>query len=136
MPNKLADCFDGLEKAPDVDELIERVKAEPRKCYLICFTPRSGSSWVSDLLISTKVPGRPLEWVNPNFVRHNAEVFGANNIHDYLFMLMAKTSSPAGVFGMEASFFQLNLTQLLIDIFSVLGEDTQVFYLSRKEFVL
>ena len=102
--------------------------------YLIFFVPRSGSSWLTDLLAGTDLLGEPGEWFNPNFVTAIAQAINANRPGDYVKMLKRKKQSRAGVFGAEITFMQYErLGQF--DLLAALGPATHFFYLRRRNLV-
>ena len=62
--------------------------------YGIAFTPRSGSSWLSELLAGSGVLGNPVEWFNPNARGGAAELSDCDNIDDYFgYLPRPRTSS-------------------------------------------
>jgi LPS sulfotransferase NodH len=70
--------------------------------YAICTEPRSGSNYLSRLLRSTGMLGRPTEYFNPMAVR---EVLGAVDFPDdpeaQLARLPELASTPNGVYGLK-----------------------------------
>jgi len=42
---------------------------QPHTCYLVCATPRSGSTFLCDILTTTEIAGRPKEYFQPRIVR-------------------------------------------------------------------
>ena len=51
---------------------------------MIFFTPRSGSSWLTDILSQTQCLGRANELFNPNFLPRTAVALQAGNLDDYV----------------------------------------------------
>ncbi len=72
------------------------------RCYVVLFSARSGSSWLTKVLSATKRLGRPEEFLNPNFVRGVAQNMQANRAEDLLLALKHFAKTPNGVFGLEA----------------------------------
>ena len=83
--------------------LRDRVMLAPRaeRSYVIHFTPRSGSSWLTDVLGQTNVFGLPDEYFNPSFIPRNATAFGATNLDEYIEVLHRRRGAKAkgGIFG-------------------------------------
>ncbi len=83
------------------------------KFYVICATPRSGSSMLCNLLASSKVMGNPREVLNVDSIlgfcnRHNlTDAESRIVIEKYLTSVVEKRSSQNGVFGMKLLFDQL-----------------------------
>jgi LPS sulfotransferase NodH len=80
----------------------------PRIRYMICSTPRSGSTLLGDLLTTTGVAGAPLEYFN----EVNIEAFFIRKkkrmeLNDYLEAVESLRSTPNGVFGFKAHFEQV-----------------------------
>ncbi len=71
------------------------------KTYLICSTPRSGSTMLAFGLGSTKLAGNPNEYLDANVVFNWAQQLGfsVRSYSDYLQQLMSATCTPNGVFG-------------------------------------
>ena len=76
MPEKL---FDNPDFDPERFET-EMKKAPARRRYAIYFTPRSGSSWLTDTLTDSKCLGKPQEFFNPNFIPRIARSLNANSL--------------------------------------------------------
>lgn len=73
----------------------------------ICFTPRSGSSWLTELLASTQALGKAQEYLNPNIVPGILEKFHASSPSDYLDRTLSRTASENGVASIEVTWFHL-----------------------------
>jgi trehalose 2-sulfotransferase len=75
------------------------VRHKPRRRYWICFTPRTGSALLCQLLRATGVAGRPEEY----FWRDNEPVYRARwhvaSYHDYLERALEEGTTPNGIFG-------------------------------------
>jgi len=83
----------------------------PRKCYLICAVPRSGSNLLSDGLRDTGRAGRPNQFflpsAEPNF--RAAHRFAPDvNFADYVRGIVAKSATSNEVFGFKLMGFHLN----------------------------
>ena len=79
---------------------------EPRIQYLICAVPRSGSNLLCDLMTSTGVAGRPTELFHPDMMRMLKRRWGIETTPDYIARLLARKTSPNGVFGTKVHWGQ------------------------------
>lgn len=80
----------------------------PSASYLICATPRSGSSLLSAVLAATRSAGVPAEYFNPAIRDPLAERWGCDpRSAAYVRTLHARRSSENGVFGLKLHWFQL-----------------------------
>ena len=99
--------FGSVEHDPAVFEAIMQ-RPEPTKRYVIYFTPRSGSSWLTDILSQTNRMGRANELFNPNFMPNIARALHAGDIHQYIDAAQRKLHTR-GTFGFEITFHQLKV---------------------------
>ena len=77
--------------------------------YYICFTPRSGSSWLTDLLQKTKVMGNPGEWFNPDLLANNLKRgYPCANLREYIDYIRTRWASD-NVFGCEMTWLHYNV---------------------------
>lgn len=122
----------------DVDLFRRRMQSieGSSKNYCIYFTPRSGSSWLTSLLSSTGMLGTPEEWLNPNFVPLTAKAINAKNFTDYFKMLRRMKRTRNGVFGVEATYFQLRATIGDTNLSEFISDKYTPFLLLRKNIVL
>lgn len=102
--------------------------------YFIAITPRSGSSWLTELLASTHIAGNPEEWFNPNHLSGILENYKCDNVFDYMKSIKARQCTANSVFGIEASFYQLKLV-LEENSFNSILKDPKVIAWTRKDFV-
>lgn len=99
-----------FEKAaqPTPEFLAQLEKAgEPRSRYLIAMTPRSGSSYLCDMMTKTRRFGAPGEFINPGFIPNILKSIPAGNGDDYLRWLMIRRKTANGLSGLKASWFQM-----------------------------
>lgn len=73
------------------------------RCYVILFTPRSGSSWLTSILKATNALGRPGEYINPHFIGDIARRANSKDQLGILEILKRRGKSKTGVFGLEAT---------------------------------
>lgn len=80
--------------------------AVPQKSYMICATPRSGSSWLASLLWNTGAAGRPSESFLHHYARSTGKLGREAGTKDwdlprdaYLARVIDEGMTPNGVFG-------------------------------------
>jgi LPS sulfotransferase NodH len=73
--------------------------------YVIYFTPRSGSSWLTDILSQTGKLSKANEAFNPNFIPNIARVCNASNLEQYINVLIRR-HNQGGVYGFEITMHQ------------------------------
>jgi trehalose 2-sulfotransferase len=100
-----AQIFGSVEHDPAIFETIMQ-RPEPTKKYVVYFTPRSGSSWLTDILRQTNGMGLANELFNPNFMPGIARVVHATDIHQYIDATQRRLHTR-GTFGFEITFHQL-----------------------------
>ncbi len=76
------------------------------KRYVMHFTPRSGSSWITDLVTSVRFLGRPDECFNPNFMPVMTRRMNAKNLDEYIEVLPRRRKTR-DVFGFQITHHQL-----------------------------
>lgn len=108
MPSDRPDLFD-----PDARDRMayrrdmRRPAADTR--YVIHFTPRSGSSWLADILTATGRLSQPGECFNPSFVPAIAQKMNAANMRQYVEMLL-RWRNTHGVFGCQLTFYHMKVS--------------------------
>jgi LPS sulfotransferase NodH/MoaA/NifB/PqqE/SkfB family radical SAM enzyme len=73
----------------------------PERSYFICTTPRSGSTFLCDILTSTGVAGYPYEYFNEDDMPAWFETFGVSNFADYFQKTLEAGTTANGVFGVK-----------------------------------
>ena len=76
-----------FEQVTDDDKLMAVIKSKPfppKHEIVIYFTPRSGSSRVSEILFNTKAMGHANELFNPNFMANIAQSVQAKSLRVYV----------------------------------------------------
>lgn len=128
-----AQVFGSVEHDP-FEFLTIMQRPEPTKSYVIYFTPRSGSSWLTDILQQTNQMGLANELFNPNFMPAIARSLHAGDIHQYIDAAQRKLHTR-GTFGFEITFHQLKVIFPGERVF--LGHFAQVpcFWLVREDIV-
>lgn len=111
-------------------------KVGARVTYGVFFTPRSGSSWLTDMIARTGQLGRPEEWFNPAFVPKAAQFVNAGNLVDYVKMLKRK-EAPGRIFGFEITYYQLMATfGDEVRFLALFPPSTPSFFLVREDIIL
>jgi LPS sulfotransferase NodH len=110
-------------------------KMQPaNRCYIILFTARSGSTWLSSVLAATKRLGAPDEFINPDFLPAVARATNARTADELFASLIRRRKSANLVFGMEARHIDIEL--IGIDAFGrAFGGRTVFFHLWRDNLV-
>ncbi len=126
--------FNPLIPNPARQTQIDRLKP-PRVSYAIYFTPRSGSSRVTEILAQTKQLGMASEAFNPNFMPNIAQNVQAQNLDEYLDHGRRWLSRQDRVFSFEITDHQLRAvfpdTQKFFDLFAA----QPCFWLIREDIV-
>jgi LPS sulfotransferase NodH len=121
----------------DAERYAEAIRRPfPKKRFGIFFTPRSGSSWVTEIATKSGLLGNPGEFFNPNFVPKIARAMRADTIERYCAVLQRR-KSPRGIFGFEITYFQLE--RVFGSEAAFLREfppDLPYVYLTRRNIVL
>jgi trehalose 2-sulfotransferase len=108
-------------------------QAAASRSYCIAFTPRSGSSWLENLLTRSGILGKPGEWLNPGAARNTAVRSGTDNLTDY-YAYLKKVMRTEDVFGIEMTWPHINLA--LQSAHPGLFDDIRTwFFLRRRDFV-
>jgi trehalose 2-sulfotransferase len=130
--------FDNLAEKVEVNEdacTYELSHAvAPSKTYVIFFSPRSGSSWLTSVLSSTGFLGTAEEYLNPEFVPDIIKAVNTRQPDRFLEILRRRRKSPNGVFGMEVRAVDVALFGE-DRFFRVFGADTVFFNLFRVNIV-
>ena len=127
-------------QAPVLDPAKRAAIAErplPRRMLVIYFTPRSGSSWLTEALCHTKRMGHGNELFNPNFIPRIAESLQSSDRADYLDLARRRFSRPNGIFSMEVTGHHIDHVFPDTDAFSEIfaGPDSAPVWLIRRDIV-
>jgi trehalose 2-sulfotransferase len=74
---------------------------QPHTSYLVCGTPRSGSSLLCEALVNTGIAGQPEEYFQPSNEVLWRERWGTSTYAEYLERTIEHCTSPNGVFGVK-----------------------------------
>lgn len=78
--------------------------------YILCSSPRSGSSLISDMLFRTALAGDPLEYLNIKMLEYYGKLHPElKRIEEYLKHIEARRTSSNGVFGIKLHFYQARM---------------------------
>src|SRR5689334_14797234 len=130
--------FESLTSGLDVDRssldsLLSTVPPATRK-YVILFTPRSGSTWLTSLLSATGCLGRPEEFLNPAFLRDVAKALNCTSRESLFPALIRRCKTANGVFGVEVRSNDIRLFSEH-DFFDGIGHDARFYCLWRDNIV-
>lgn len=81
-------------------------KKPPKLRYLIAMTPRSGSSWLGDVLKSSQRMGHPDEMLSESLLPEILQSIPGQDADDYLNLLLRELCSSNGVAGIKVSWEQ------------------------------
>lgn len=111
---------------------------QPSCRYVIFFTARSGSTWLTDVLKSCKGLGRPGEYFNPNRIPRQCERLGIASLESYPALVQCyRKDRTSGVFGTEITWPQYSFLLPKVDIMSAFPkEQTALFTLRREDLLL
>lgn len=109
-------------------------KPLPRRTCVIYFTPRSGSSWLTETLRNTRRLGHANELYNPNFMPKLAQRVQAINLDEYIKMA-PRALNRGGVFSFEVTWHQINKVFDSSDTFVSHYKEAQAVWLTRKDIV-
>ena len=103
--------------------------------YLIAITPRSGSSWLTELIYKTQLAGNPEEWFNQENLDGILALYPCGSLQDYLKCIKVAQSTSNNVFGLEASFFQLKPVLETMSLEQIFCPNFKSIYLTRNDFI-
>jgi LPS sulfotransferase NodH len=112
---------------------MERLTAAERT-YVVFFTARSGSTWLTSVLSATGRLGYPEEYINPEFVRDVAKAQNSRDPEGVLQMLKRRRRTSNGVFGIEVRAVDVQLLDQR-SFFRVFDDKTTFFNLWRDNIV-
>ncbi|MFK7802342.1 MAG: Stf0 family sulfotransferase [Anaerolineae bacterium] len=116
---------------------------KPKKSYIVCTTPRSGSNWLCDVLENTYLTGKPREYFyNGSFETHS-KAFGVSSYPNYIAEAINQTKTKNDVFGfkiMPHHFFELEqrlkkefqTTNSMFELINSIFPNTKYIWLTRR----
>ena len=114
------------------EKMLQEKPAELR--YVIYFTPRSGSSWLTDILSQTRRLSEANEAFNPNFIPTIARTCNASNLDQYINVLVRR-HNHRGVYGFEITMHQLDAVFPDHELFLKHFGGGPCFWLIRRDIV-
>jgi LPS sulfotransferase NodH len=121
-------------QAPETLERIRASEPEARQDFVILFTARSGSSWLTEVCENTGFLSRPDECFNPEFMPEMTQVLGARNMDEYVEVLRRRRNTK-GLFGCEATYGQICAVFDNADRFLQYFHNAHYFWLLRRDIV-
>jgi LPS sulfotransferase NodH len=130
--------FENIVRDLDVDDAtfqrgMENLSPADRT-YVVMFSARSGSTWLTSVLSGTDQLGYPEEYLNPNFVRAVAKSQNSRDPVGVLQMLKRRRKTPNGVFGIEVRHIDVELFGQRA-FFQIFDRGTVFFHLWRDDIV-
>lgn len=110
-------------------------KPAPTQRYVMHFTPRSGSSWLTDLCKLTGRLSEPGEYFNPQFVPKISTAINARTLPEFV-QGITRRRNAGGVFGCQITIYQLHVTFSTEEMFDQLLGGARMFWLIREDIVL
>jgi LPS sulfotransferase NodH len=74
---------------------------QPHTSYLVCGTPRSGSSLLCEALVNTGIAGKPEEYFQPSNEAMWQKRWGTSTYAGYIARTIEQCTTPNGVFGVK-----------------------------------
>jgi LPS sulfotransferase NodH len=107
----------------------------PRKRYLIAMTARTGSTFLCSRIAEFGQLGYPMEFLNETYVGEFDRVFPSPSLADYERHLATTFSSPNGVFGVKADWWQFQESRRLGFVRDLIDPLDLIIHLRREDFV-
>lgn len=112
----------------------------PKRGYVICYTPRSGSTLLAATLSRLTKDryaylGYPSEIFNPGHMEGRAAHYGCRTLDDYARWSLWEATDASGLFAVKGDLFQL-LPFLFTPVFQSLMPNIRFVYLTRQDVLL
>lgn len=129
--NKIRQVFESVQLNA---ERLQRLDAlpDPRSRYVIAMTPRSGSSYLCDMMTRTRRLGSPREYLVVERMPRLLENLPARNPAEFLRNLYRRHKTENGVAGLKASWFQFAMFLQALDSEDIL-DGVRYIYLTRRD---
>lgn len=115
----------------------EHCPPPPTHRYVIFFTARSGSTWLTDVLKSSEGLGRPGEFFNPNRIPRQCERLGIAALESYPSLIQCyRKDRSSNVFGTEITWPQYTFLLPKVDVMSAFPQQETTFFTLRRENLL
>jgi LPS sulfotransferase NodH len=129
--NQIAALFNNTTINLDRLQTIEAIQ-EPRSRYIIAITPRSGSSYLCDMMTGTKLFGKPQEALDSSNLKNHLKInIPGRTPEEYIRNLIRVRRTANNVSGLKASWFQFqNFMTAMNDTLYLSG--FKYIYLTRR----
>ncbi|MEM6580760.1 MAG: Stf0 family sulfotransferase [Pseudomonadota bacterium] len=136
FPKPLTGVVNPFKEVQDRPRFRAKLEAKelPTNRYVIFFTPRSGSSRLTDIVAAADGLGKPGECFNLKHIRKMIEFFGAQSMPDYVNLLM-RYRNDAGTFGSEITVGQMRTFFASPDAFFDVYQPTAFLFLIRENII-
>jgi LPS sulfotransferase NodH len=134
MERTLSQSLRELKVDPEIARAYIRNTEPPRHSYVICFTARSGSGWLTDLLANTGSLGKPGELFAPKPAVGRARKLNANTPQLYFEAVRRQRQTANGAFGFKMNHTQWKMTDG-IDLLDAMKDGSTIFTLRRRDIV-
>ena len=116
------------------DDRIKHIDSlpEPRSRFLIAITPRSGSSYLCDVMTKIKLFGVPGEMINQQFIPEIIKKIPGRTAEEYIRNVIRSRKTKNGISGLKASWFQFQGFMEAMDDHSYLS-GFKYIYLTRRD---
>ena len=114
---------------------LDMARPLPEREYVMYFTPRSGSSWITDIVWQTRRLSLPGEVFNPNFLPNIIQSYNASSMDEYCDVLRRRRNTR-GVFGFQITYHQLAAVFDRESDFLARFPSPVCFWLIRRDIVL
>ncbi|MGC2414661.1 MAG: Stf0 family sulfotransferase [Stellaceae bacterium] len=112
-----------------------RERPGPTKVYCILFTPRSGSTWLTQEIGRLSVMSYPLEYFNADEFHNSLVEYPCANLREYYDVVSKKHRTMDGLFGFEIGYWHLAELEKDLQLLNLLPESRKFIYLKRQNFV-
>jgi LPS sulfotransferase NodH len=99
---------------PSTQSVAEPVQTDRNLPYVICYTSRSGSTLLCEVLLNTGVAGKPKEYFHLADIEMRSRQWEVEVGAAFLRRLRAEGSTPNGVFGSKMSLDQLDSVRQMV----------------------
>jgi LPS sulfotransferase NodH len=107
-------------------------RGPPSLCYVVCSTPRSGSSLLCELLCNCGLAGAPTEFFDGQQMGEFMQVWGVDGFEAYIGELLRRKTGPNGVFGFKLHHDQLSPQLAALD-WDATFPDLRYIYITRRD---
>jgi LPS sulfotransferase NodH len=106
----------------------------PNRCYVVCSTPRSGSSLLCELLCNCGLAGAPTEFFDGQQMGDFMRVWGVETFEGFVTELLRRKTGPNGVFGFKLHHDQLSAELVALD-WAATFPGLRYVYITRRDHI-